>query len=82
VHAHGADKRGRTALHWACESHSPLSAVLCLDQGLDIEAQDSRLQTPLHIACQVGNAQAVQLLIEEVPFLPHFYPIPTPFQRR
>jgi len=36
-----------------------------VEQGLDLEARDLKLMSPLHIACMVGDAPIVKLLVEE-----------------
>ncbi|EGX53280.1 hypothetical protein AOL_s00006g146 [Orbilia oligospora ATCC 24927] len=66
---HGCDarnrnKEGRTALHIAAENGSELAASLILDSGVavDLNAQDSEGNTPLHFA--ITSEGIVKLLIK------------------
>lgn len=73
--AHGANVNqpagddGRTALHvavgWGYKGDKSLTVIhLLLDHGADINARDSRRQTPLHWAVQERNRDAVELLLK------------------
>ncbi|KAI4268573.1 MAG: hypothetical protein LQ337_007762 [Flavoplaca oasis] len=57
---------GMTALHCAARLKS-VGAVECIevliDGGLDIDAKDDFMETPLHKACQRGNHEAVKTLL-------------------
>ena len=68
--AHGADidikdRLGRTPLHWACY-HADFSKVqFLLDNGADMNCQDtSRRWTPLMNACWAGSVEIVKLLLD------------------
>ncbi|KAL9037692.1 MAG: hypothetical protein Q9180_003581 [Flavoplaca navasiana] len=59
---------GMTALHCAARLRS-VGAVECIevliDDGLDIDAKDDFMETPLHKACQRGNHEAVKTLLRK-----------------
>jgi ankyrin repeat protein len=51
-------------LHFAAKEDAIESARLLLDEGVKVDARDSRKQTPLHIAAWRGNAEMVALLLD------------------
>ena len=58
---------GRTALHAACEHGGCVATVrLLLCAGARINARDSKLQTPLHVACDDGGGgvNVVRVLLD------------------
>jgi len=58
------DKKGSTALHYACKEGRLRSATALLDTGAPKEAKDYRFgETPLHRACAGGHRKVVDLLI-------------------
>ena len=59
------DRRGHTALHFACEiGHVGIAAYL-LDHGANINQQStSTLSTPLSLACWSGQPSVVQLVLD------------------
>ena len=61
ANANAADGEGKAALHLA---RSDLVAATLLDHGADIELEDNRGMTPLHVAIESGNVQLVVLLKE------------------
>ena len=62
----GADSRGHSLLHSACLLKEPRPDVvrLFIDKGLDIDAQDTTGQTPLHMASRTGRLEVVQVLVD------------------
>ncbi|MCJ1378973.1 hypothetical protein MMC17_002072 [Xylographa soralifera] len=63
VHVNAADKKRRTALHWAASIGQEATVKLLLDHGAKIGARTNRRQTPLHMAAEEGHLEAVELLI-------------------
>ncbi|KAL3305665.1 ankyrin repeat protein [Colletotrichum asianum] len=60
------DIEGRTALHLAALSgQTPIVRWLVVDQGVEKEAQDSRMRRPLHWAVKNGHEEVAALLIEQ-----------------
>ncbi|KAF4486756.1 Ankyrin repeat, PH and SEC7 domain containing protein secG [Colletotrichum fructicola Nara gc5] len=60
------DIEGRTVLHLAALSgQTPIVRWLVVDQGVEKEAQDSRMRRPLHWAVQNGHEEVAALLIEQ-----------------
>ncbi|KAF0322512.1 ankyrin repeat protein [Colletotrichum asianum] len=60
------DIEGRTALHLAALSgQTPIVRWLVVDQGVEKEAQDSRMRRPLHWAVKNGHEEVVALLIHQ-----------------
>lgn len=73
--ANAENRRGATALHYACDArpgagkpwaHSQQRAVIerLLDAGADIEHQDKAGSAPLHRAVRARNPEAVRCLLE------------------
>ena len=50
------------ALHKACQSNDPNIVSMLLDFGAEIDCQDSKLWTPLMIACMHGHFEVVNCL--------------------
>ncbi|MCJ1392629.1 hypothetical protein MMC18_005499 [Xylographa bjoerkii] len=63
VHLNAADKKSRTALHWAASTGQEATVKLLLDHGANISARTNRRQTPLHMAAEEGHPGVVALLI-------------------
>lgn len=67
--ANGADPRqadpdGATPLHHAARSTDPAVAVLLLDAGALVDALDNAGNSPLAVACSVGNWRLARLLLQ------------------
>lgn len=58
------DDHARTALHWAAALGKKSIVKLILAGDADINAQDCRGLTPLHVVAKNGNADAARLLLE------------------
>jgi ankyrin repeat protein len=65
-------KDGKGALHFACQSDNAAELVPFLlslggehdlETGLDLNAVDENMDTPLNLACAVGNLEVVQMLL-------------------
>ena len=61
---HAVDKDGRTALHWACRGRNADLIVFLVEQGADVNAQDSSQVAPLHSLASRGNAAMMERLLE------------------
>lgn len=67
---YGADatlssKTGATALHLVCIRGCPITAELIIKQkGVDINAKDNLLRTPLHIAASHGHYELIMKLLD------------------
>ena len=59
------DKKGDTFLHKACRNDNFEIIDLLLKLGCDVNARNNNLETPLHLAVQFKNAEAVQKLLLE-----------------
>ena len=60
------DKLGRTALHFAASIGTNLELIETLiDNGANVNAQSSGLETPLMKAIAFDNADAAKLLLEK-----------------
>ena len=57
------DETGRTALHHACQNGRLACVELLLEHGADASADDSRLSTPLHLACRSDSLDMVRLVV-------------------
>lgn len=51
-------------IHWAVQGNQPDTVRWLLSQGEKIDAYDRTYETALHRACENGNLQLVQLLVE------------------
>lgn len=61
-----AVKGGETALHLATQVSDGQDCVdLLIRSGADVDAIDSRLETPLHFATRANNIKAVELLLND-----------------
>lgn len=61
-----AVKGGETALHLATLVSDGQDCVdLLIRSGADVDAVDSRLETPLHFAARANNVKAVELLLND-----------------
>lgn len=58
------DELGRTALHYACQNGHLTCVKLLLKWGASLFAVDSRLSTPMHLACGYGQLGVVQAIME------------------
>ncbi|KAL8620271.1 hypothetical protein ACOMHN_064561 [Nucella lapillus] len=63
------DSRGRTALHWAVETHKESLAAMFVSLGADVRLADRQGFTPLHIAVRASSLACVQLLLQYDPQL-------------
>lgn len=59
-----ADKKGRTALHWATRNAQALTVELLIQEGADVNAADKRGMTALHYAALQGDNHLIRLLVE------------------
>ena len=59
------DRNGSTALHYACQSSkdTDLLKLLLEELNCDLNLQNKEGNTPIHIACQVGNLNAIRILM-------------------
>ena len=63
VDVNQSNNRGNTALHYAvAQKHSVVQ--LLIDAGADVEAQNRLGRAPLHCACEIGELDIVQMLVE------------------
>ncbi|MCJ7680377.1 MAG: ankyrin repeat domain-containing protein [Candidatus Aminicenantes bacterium] len=62
---HAVDKDGRTALHWACRGRNIDLIVFLVEQGADVNAQDSSRIAPLHSLASRGNVDALEYLLQK-----------------
>lgn len=61
-----AVKGGETALHLATLVSDGQDCVdLLIRSGADVDAVDSRLETPLHFSCRANNLRAAELLLDD-----------------
>nr|WCB86979.1 CPPV168 ankyrin repeat protein [Cooks petrelpox virus] len=59
------DKKGKTALHYACDSINSIETVKeIMKYGADINIKDRKGLTPLHLACKYGDLELSKVLIE------------------
>ncbi|XP_035828667.1 uncharacterized protein LOC101859978 [Aplysia californica] len=64
---HVTDNDGRSSLHYASQSRAGVADRLVttlITGGMDIELQDKRLFTPIHLASQLGNTDNVVALLD------------------
>lgn len=54
----------QTPLHLAVSARSLQICSILLENGVNVDAQDSRGYTPLMLACEKGNLDLVSLLID------------------
>ena len=58
------DSLGYTALHMACiKNHPDVVKILTQQDGIDVNVQTTRKDTPLHLACHWECLKCVQLLM-------------------
>ena len=59
------DQNGSTALHYASQSieDTDLLKLLLEELNCDLNLQNKEGNTPIHIACQVGNLNAIRILM-------------------
>jgi ankyrin repeat protein len=60
-----ADAEHRTALHYAAQHGSAEMVQLCCDMTDDLNARDSANKTPLILATEIQNLEAVRVLIQK-----------------
>lgn len=58
--------QGQTALHLACILNQQQTCKKLIDAGADLNARDSRCQTPLIIACENELPEIVQIILSAV----------------
>ncbi|XP_035668250.1 B-cell lymphoma 3 protein homolog [Branchiostoma floridae] len=61
------DRHGHTAVHLSCQSASTAclhTIITCCQHGLDLELRNYGGLTPLHVAVNTGNQDAVMLLVD------------------
>ena len=59
------DKRGDTALHWACSRGNLEVVKLLTTNGATVNAKNNSGATPIFIACYNGHYEAVDYLIQK-----------------
>ena len=60
-----ADAEGRVALHYAAKYGTKGMVLLCCSATPDINVQDGARKTPLLVAVEVNNREAIQVLLEQ-----------------
>ena len=63
AHVNAADKKRRTALHWAASTGQKATVELLLAHGAKLHARMNRRHTPLHLAAEEGHLGVVKLLV-------------------
>lgn len=58
------DRKGQTALHWACLKDHPECVKILLKNGANIEVRDEIGETPLIKAAQSGSVECASILLE------------------
>ena len=59
------DRRGWTAVHYACLYNNPQSlSVMLKEINININLRTISNNTPLHIACRDGSLKCVQILLD------------------
>lgn len=69
LHARSRNDNGNTPLHAALAGQSPLTAVLLLERGADVNTADAAGWTPLHLAAASGDTDLVRLVLAHRPFV-------------
>ena len=65
INLHQKDSEGNTLLHTTCKYSNDSSLLTYLiEQKLNLNAQNKMKYTPLHIACENGNFEFVDILIK------------------
>ncbi|EAX90120.1 hypothetical protein TVAG_078320 [Trichomonas vaginalis G3] len=64
IDADVVSQRGSIALHAVCENGSHDEVLLVAKRTSNLNAQDGFMWTPLHTASSVGNASAIEALLE------------------
>jgi Notch-like protein len=59
-----ADDNGKSALHWAASVNNVEAVNTLLAHGANRDAQDSKDETPLFLACREGSYQAAKALLD------------------
>jgi ankyrin repeat protein len=60
---HAVDNDRRTPLHWASSSGNDLAVRVLVELGADIDRQDKRVWSALHIAAANVQSSCVELLL-------------------
>jgi ankyrin repeat protein len=61
---HELDSSNNSLLHISAASGDAKSCIKLINAGLNVNAQNNSLWTPLHFACFIDNIEVVKLLIE------------------
>lgn len=59
-----AGSYGQTALHWAVRNRQQQTVELLLNEGLDVNANDTEMKSALHYAASQNNKMLIQLLLK------------------
>ena len=62
----GKDNQGHSLLHSACllKETQPDIVRQLINRGVGVDTQDDHGETPLHMACRVGNLEVVKVLLD------------------
>mmetsp|Transcript_20519 Transcript_20519/g.32095 ORF Transcript_20519/g.32095 Transcript_20519/m.32095 type:complete len:146 (+) Transcript_20519:127-564(+) len=57
--------RQKTALHFACCRGDPQAIIQTIMDGIDVNAQDDKLCTPLHVAARYNHTEVCRFLMSQ-----------------